>query len=40
MPVTVMLAFTLRSAAMETVPVPDADVVTAGTSLLPERVIC
>src|ERR1700692_2410369 len=40
MPVAVILALTVRSGLMVTVPVPVADVMTAGTSLLPERATC
>jgi hypothetical protein len=38
MPVTVILAVTVRSGLILTVPLPDAVVVTGGTSLLPESV--
>ena len=40
MPVTVICALTDPSALIVTVPEPDADVVTGGTSLAPRRVTC
>jgi hypothetical protein len=39
-PVTVMWALTEPSGLIVTVPDPDADVVTGGTSLLPDSLIC